>query len=387
MVRRNQPNAGDFSCRLVTTTSDISWPLETYVKSGFFTANLHPQFWPIPSTDYKIIESEDDLPDSNEEPGISVGYLDNSISLSDSLTGELTVSEIFVLPACDFLYRELNRLRFQGAWDFKFNFDGKLDGLGGEAPLHIEEYGFYSRLLPEYIPNETGVTLLLDARINWSWSTTRDIFQLGSDTSRLLVPSSPIAAIHVGNGLYLQLQFVAKPGTDRVFMFVSQDPQDYIEVLNRTELGKLISFEIPPIFSRQRRPPDTPEGKHYAFITSSHTYIISYQPGKFVRVYFDYDFKNPAIDIPWKDKDVVAKSSCNPEELTPDKATVAVGSISLADAEEGRSGPISYTLAMAAVSVGSGFNYISNLSLDSETMEDKVYSSKANLLIDTRDRD
>ena len=76
-----------------------------------------------------------------------------------------------------------------------------------------------------------------------------------------------------------------------------------------------------------------------------------------------------------------------PEELTPDKATVAVGSISLADAEEGRSGPISYTLAMAAVSVGSGFNYISNLSLDSEIMEDKVYSSKANLLIDTRDRD
>jgi hypothetical protein len=309
---------------------------------------------------------------------LEIGFSDSKHSNS-AFTGEITVAEVMLLPRCTLFYPTI--APGQGStpvapWQAHTNSLAPVVSLGSKGykwpNTVVQDYDtgdffFHSLLFDEettYIPGETGITVLLGASLE-GW---RD--QHGVDIG-IRVPTSPMMAIHVGNGLYAQLQFV-RSATHEMFVFLSQDHQDYLEVLNRTELGELISAPLPinPL----------------AVNLQDHTYILSYRPGAHVRLYLDYSME-PVIDIPWKDKDVVARTSCNPVELVPEKATVAIGSISSASIPDSNPGPITFSVSMAAVSLGSGFNYSCALDLDDVTMEDKVYSTSANILIDVRDRD
>lgn len=209
----------------------------------------------------------------------------------------------------------------------------------------------------EYLPGESGITLFADLRID-SWI---DQFEI---TSTVRIPTAAIMAIDLGDGLFLQIQALLS-ATGEFYLFVSQDSQDYLEVLNQTELGQKISTPLAQVDS------DGDPISRYI--------MVAYRPGEGIQVYLDLDTE-PSISLAWSDKSAVEKAS---DYLTSGTHSVAVGSIPVSASGES----ISLSIGAIGCSVGSGFDFVSSLSVSDEALEDSIYGSNASVFIDVSDED
>ena len=147
------------------------------------------------------------------------------------------------------------------------------------------------------------------------------------------------------------------------FVFVSEDSQDYKEVLNPTsESGRLISAQIDP--------------------TIEHYYFLTYQPGKGLRLFIDFE-ESPRIFIPWES--IGAASRVSLDDLLAG-TTVSVGSVPTLSYGS-KYNRMDVDIRMTAVCLGSGYDYAVTLDASREILESKIYGTRANTFIDFLDTD
>jgi hypothetical protein len=146
--------------------------------------------------------------------------------------------------------------------------------------------------------------------------------------------------------------------TGEAYIFVSQDSQDYLEVLNQTELGQKISSLID--------------------LTTPHTVAVSYRPGAGIQVTVDLG-DTPVIDIPWEDRSICEKGS----DYLSAGMTASVGAIPYSTAGE----TASLSIGLIGASIGSGFNFKTTMTVSDQVLEDSIYGAAANIFVDVSDND
>ena len=171
------------------------------------------------------------------------------------------------------------------------------------------------------------------------------------------VPTCGIIAIDVGEGLFLQLQCLLCD-TGEKYIFVSEDAQDYVEVLNQTEAGQKISALVD--------------------FAEPHTYLVSYRPGYGVQVFVDFA-SVPAIFLAWSEESAVKRSS---DYLSAGQAA-SVGVIPYSTSGESAE----LEIGIIGVSVGSGFDFATRMVVEDEILESSIYGAEANIFVDVSDED
>ena len=286
-------------------------------------------------------------------PRLDLGFLDQDGS-TYSYEGYFTVENFFFMPEAEIAHEG----------DFSsWAYSGTASATVVSKVLHLrptgtDQYGFYSLSYAsqKYSEGISGISVLLRAKIG-------DITDQFDQVNAVRIPSPALLGISSTATGYIQLQFVKSEDGSETFAFVSQDAQDYKEVLNPTsETGQLISTSIDP--------------------TAEHYYLLSYQPGKGLRLFIDFE-SEPSIDIPWEDVSVASKADV--DDLLSG-LTVAIGSIPTLSFGT-KYNRMDVDLRMAAVCLGSGYDYAVTLGASRETLESKIYGTKANTFIDFLDTD
>lgn len=300
---------------------------------------------------------------SYADPTISIGFLDEGDSLNYG--GTFTVSKLIVLPGAEvFLPTKAvgslpDDFSTWERWNAIVSGSPLVSPVASTADPHwkIEssintDYAFFYRAItePEYLPGESGISLWAKIRLD-AWI---DQFS-GIKSPR--IPTCALMAIDIGNDLFVQLQTVLSTSGEQ-YIFLSQDAQDYIEVLNQTEAGQKISYQID--------------------LSEFHTYMISYRPGKSVDVYIDFS-DEPAIHLDWAERSASHRSS----DILSAGMTAVVGAIPLSSP----GGTVSLTMGMIGVSVGSGFNFEATMSVSDDVLQDSIYGASANTFVDVADED
>lgn len=368
------------------TVADSTWPLTTPeillvgdVDQGFLELFISedPDV-PVSSLTATSFSSPDPIPYSSVPssyavPTVGLGFLDGSDGVNYG--GSFTVSKFLLIPGIDlFLPSKARKYADDfgvvalpsepsGVWDAWTVFSA---GSGNAEQVVSVENPTWKIVCPSeqdrlflfktfseqmFLPGQSGITLLAQVKV------TEWFDQFGSQNTKR-IPTCAIMAIDLGDELFLQLQSVLSTGGEQ-YIFVSQDSQDYIEVLNQTELGQKISHQID--------------------ITEMHTYMVSYRPGEGVKVFIDFS-DTPAIDLSWEERSAVEKGS---DYLSSGIHSVAVGAIPVSTLGESAS----MTMGMIGVSVGSGLDFVSTMLVDDSTLENSIYGASANVFVDVVDED
>lgn len=298
---------------------------------------------------------------SDTNPRFALGFVDTDggVGLFD---GFLVSSSVTLLPRCIFYYPYFSAAVPSGSWVVTSSDGGHAYDVASKAwqvrPSAEGEHTFCSLTYSEQdlLVNESGIAILLRVQVG-----DRKAY---GQTNEPRIPSPALIALDVGSDRFLQLQFVSDlPSSDpasRTFMFVSQDAQDHLEVLNpRSSVGRLISAPID--------------------LSSEHFILVAYQPRRSVRVYLDME-PQPVIDIPWGEKDVVARADVA-DVLTG--TTVSVGSIPTLAAGN----IMDVDIRLIAASRGSGHDFAVMLAVPQEDLEEKIYGAQANVFIEVTDTD
>ena len=284
---------------------------------------------------------------------LDLGFLDQDGS-TYSYEGYFTVENFFFMPEAEIAHEgDFSSWTYNGT--ATATVVSKVLQL---RPSNTHQYGFYSLSYAsqKYSEGISGISVLLRAEIG-------NITDQFGDVNTVRIPSPALLGISSTATGYIQLQFVKSEDGSETFAFVSQDAQDYKEVLNPTsETGQLISTSIDP--------------------TAEHYYLLSYQPGKGLRLFIDFE-SEPSIDIPWEDVSVASKADV--DDLLSG-LTVAIGSIPTLSFGT-KYNRMDVDLRMAAVCLGSGYDYAVTLGASRETLESKIYGTKANTFIDFLDTD
>lgn len=298
---------------------------------------------------------------ADTSPRFSLGFVDTDEG-AGLYDGFLVSSSVTLLPRCIFYYPYVAAAVPSGDWgvtssDGSHSYDDVTKSWQ-IRPSAEGEHTFCSLTYAEQdlAVNETGLAILLRVTVG-----ARVAY---GQTNEPRIPSPALLSVDVGSGRFLQLQFVSDlPSSDpasRTFMFVSQDAQDHLEVLNpRSEVGRLISAPID--------------------LSTEHFILVAYRPRGSVQVYLDLE-RDPVIDIPWGEKDVVARADVA-GVLTG--TTISVGSIPTLDAGN----IMDVDVRLVASSRGSGHDFAATLAVPQEDLEEKIYGSRANVFIDVTDTD
>jgi len=306
-------------------------------------------------------------------PTIGAGFLDSVSGLDYG--GSFTVTKFLLIPGLDLFlpnkakeYSDDNGMNAvpsesSGNWS---HWNLSTTGTGSPTPVDSIENpvwqitcaestdtAFLFKYFPEsiYLPNESGITVLAQIQVD-SWND-----QFG-DKGTPRVPTCAFVAIDVGDGLFLQLQSVLSTGGEQ-YIFVSQDSQDYIEVLNQTEFGQKISYRMD--------------------LSTMHVFMVCHRPGDGVQVFIDFS-DTASIDLTWEDRSAVRKGS---DWLHAGTHTVAIGAIPVSELGESAS----LTMGMIGVSIGSGLDFVSTMLVDDSALEDSIYGASANIFVDVLDED
>lgn len=286
-------------------------------------------------------------------PRLDLGFLDQDGS-TYSYEGYFTVENFFFMPEAEIAHEG-----DFSSWAYSGTATATVVSKVLELrPSDTDQYGFYSLsyAAQKYSEGVSGISVLFRAKIG-------DITDQFGQVNAVRIPSPALLGISSTATGYIQLQFVKSEDGSETFAFVSQDAQDYKEVLNPTsETGQLISTSIDP--------------------TTEHYYLLSYQPGKGLRLFIDFE-SEPSIDIPWEDVSVASKADV--DDLLSG-LTVAIGSIPTLSFGT-KYNRMDVDLRMAAVCLGSGYDYAVTLGASRETLESKIYGTKANTFIDFLDTD
>jgi len=201
-----------------------------------------------------------------------------------------------------------------------------------------------------YLAGESGISVVARIEVK-SWTD-----QFGAVDS-IRVPTCGIIAIDVGSDLFLQLQCIVSD-TGEKYIFVSEDAQDHVEVLNQTEAGQKISALVD--------------------FTEPHTYLVSYRPGYGVQVFVDFSSR-PAISLAWTEASAVKRGS----DYLSAGQTASVGVIPHSTGGESAH----LEIGLVGVSVGSGFDFTARMSVGDEILEESIYGAQANIFVDVSDED
>lgn len=228
-------------------------------------------------------------------------------------------------------------------------------------PTDAEPVSFYHRNYAEetYEAGTTGIVVVMQARIG-------DITDAFGQTNPVRIPSPALLAVRMdaGSGLFVQLQFITAE-TGEQFVFVSQDAQDYREVLNpASELGALISGQVD--------------------FTVPHYYVLAVQPGLGLRLFVDFN-PTPIISIPWELISTAIRSDAG-DLLESNNATVAIGSIPTLQSGSAYN-RMDADVLFAAVGIGSGYDFSVVLGTPRAELESKVYGTDAHIIFDIADTD
>ena len=199
---------------------------------------------------------------------------------------------------------------------------------------------------PDY-DDESGAALVLKTAVS-AWV---------DETGAISPPRKEIGPI-----VYLQsttvgvrLSFIETEDGTR-YAFFSQELSDIGEVLSQSPDGKLLSYQID--------------------FGEAHVYIVDLKPLKYIRLYVDYE-RIPVIDIPWESKGLALRA--RPASV-PATAVIAFGSL-------GGAAGVSSTTSFARASTGTGYDIIAQMDFSEEQLQDHVYGSEAEVLVDFEDVD
>lgn len=299
---------------------------------------------------------------------IGLGFVDSDAT-SLIHTGDFTLSKLFVLPNFRAFAPHLtaavgNLPSSAGTWsswtsygsatpgDFSTAVVSESDPTWAIVPTSNSSYDYYSMLLTEttYLAGESGISVVARIEVK-SWTD-----QFGAVDS-IRVPTCGIIAIDVGSDLFLQLQCIVSD-TGEKYIFVSEDAQDHVEVLNQTEAGQKISALVD--------------------FTEPHTYLVSYRPGYGVQVFVDFSSR-PAISLAWTEASAVKRRS----DYLSAGQTATVGVIPYSTSGESAH----LEIGLIGVSVGSGFDFTARMSVGDEILEESIYGAQANIFVDVSDED
>jgi hypothetical protein len=299
------------------------------------------------------------LADPEARARFDLGFVDQEIGIAEA--NGVTYDGFFIVE--NFIFCPVNDVVFVDITSWSNA------GLAGTVsvthtqlrPTELSPISYYykSYTSTEYDPNRSGITLFTRAKIG-------DITDHYGQINPVRVPSPSFMSIRTSAGagtadVYVQLQFVTSEDGSETFIFVSQDAQDYKEVLNPTsEIGRKISASIDP--------------------TIEHYYLLSVQPGKGLQLYVDFE-KTPRINLAWVDISFAIKADT---DTVLSGTTVAVGSIPTLKLGS-QYNFMDVDVWMAGVGIGSGYDFAVTLGASSETLEEKIYGAAANLFFDVSD--
>lgn len=343
--------------RVALAWDDFTPEILTYLKSSELFCTAAERL--IDTTDFSFRSTALTALTDSGPARLDFGFLDESGSPSYNYGGFFTVSNFFFMPAAEITHEG----DFGSPWAWNSTAAAETDisntvsAVKQIRPDDADQYGFYSLsyAAQKYSEGISGISVLFRAKIG-------DITDQFDQENPVRIPSPALVGLSSTSTGYVQLQFVTNESSE-TFVFVSQDAQDYKEVLNPTsETGQLISASIDP--------------------TVEHYYLLAYQPGKGLRLFIDFE-SEPSIDIPWEDVSVASKADV---DNLLNGLTVSIGSIPTLSFGS-KYNRMNVDLRMAAVCLGSGYDYAVTLGASRETLESKIYGTKANTFIDFLDTD
>lgn len=341
--------------RVAFAWDDFAAEVLTYLKSSELFCTAAERL--IETTDFSFRSTALTALADSGPARLDLGFLDE-VGASYDYGGFFTVSNFFFMPAAEIAHEgDFSAWAWNSTAAAETDISNTRSAVKELRPTGTDQYGFYSLsyAAQKYSEGVSGISVLLRAKIG----VVTDQFDNGNPVR---IPSPALIGLSSTPTGYVQLQFVTSESLE-TFVFVSQDSQDYKEVLNPTsEAGQLISAQIDP--------------------TVEHYYLLAYQPGKGLRLFIDFEGE-PSIDIPWED--VSAASKADLDNLMSG-LTVSIGSIPTLSFGS-KYNRMDVDLRMAAVCLGSGYDYAVTLGASRETLESKIYGTKANTFIDFLDTD
>jgi hypothetical protein len=341
--------------RVALAWDDFAAEVLTYLKSSELFCTAAERL--IETTDFSFRSTALTALADSGPARLDLGFLDE-VGASYDYEGFFTVSNFFFMPAAEIAHEgDFSAWAWNSTAAAETDISNTVSAVKEIRPTGTDQYGFYSLsyAAQKYSEGVSGISVLLRAKIG-------DFTDQFDQENPVRIPSPALIGLSSTPTGYVQLQFVTSESSE-TFVFVSQDSQDYKEVLNPTsEAGQLISAQIDP--------------------TVEHYYLLAYQPGKGLRLFIDFE-NEPSIDIPWED--VSAASKADLDNLMSG-LTVSIGSIPTLSfgAKYNR---MDVDLRMAAVCLGSGYDYAVTIGASRETLESKIYGTKANTFIDFLDTD
>ena len=158
-----------------------------------------------------------------------------------------------------------------------------------------------------------------------------------------------MAAIAIGDNYSANL-CLTRSGSGQSFVYINTQASILPEVLAQSPSGKKVSASVD--------------------MGVPHTYFFDVRPGKYVRLYIDFD-SDPAINVPW-DEFVLSSS------VLPSGAVAGFGSIN-------PDSPLTGTFSFCRSGRGRGYDVRASLRISEDAIVTWAYDSHATLLVDLED--
>jgi hypothetical protein len=276
---------------------------------------------------------------------LRLGFFDSA-----SVSGDFYLAHLWLLPNCTFY--EAVDATYPDAQGWTRTNSGSAVRALSAGRLEIDcattgEYDIYSLTDATY-DSTSGVAVVFRFELE-SW------VDAGGALEPIRTEIGPVAAVQVTTGVAVQVAFTqSELGT--FYIFLPGGASTYRDVLNRTATGRALSAEID--------------------LSAPRVIHLDVKPRQYVRVYIDHN-PVPVIDVDWLVyEDVVRTLPTN----MPAAATVALGSLG---EDTGVHGHFDFFRA----SPGRGYDLAITFNASESDLQDKIYGSLADLLIDVQDED
>jgi len=276
------------------------------------------------------------------ETAVSFGFIETA-----DVSGDFYLTSLWLFPNCTFY--EGYEATYPDTQGWTRSAGGGTRALDTNAfsttCTAVGAYDIYSITDATYDAT-SGAAVLFKARVT-AWTDT------SGATSPPRSEFGPIAAIRTTT-VAAQVRFVvADDGT--AYVFLSNEESDYLDVLAQNSTGSAISAEID--------------------LDVAHVYLLDVKPFNHIRLYLDYA-TTPAIDMAWPASGALRALPTN----MPVDAVVAFGSLN-------EDAGVACSFAFARGSIGRGYDFKITTDVTESELQDHVYGSVADLVIDVQDED
>lgn len=266
---------------------------------------------------------------------------------SGDYAGDFYLAHLWVFPNCTF-YEPVDATYPEAQGWTRLNADGTRQLIADDLEIDCAVAGAYDvYYIDDATYDETsGAALIFKATVA-AWTDA------AGASSPVRSEFGPIALVRTST-VAAQVRFaVTDDGV--AYVFLSNEDDDYLDVLAQNTAGQSISAEID--------------------LDTAHVYLLDVKPRQYVRLYLDYATE-PAIEVAWPASGALREL---PAIVAP-TAVVAWGSL---DENSG----VKCTFPWVRASIGKGYDMKVNLSVAGADLQSKVYGSLVDLLLDVQDED